>query len=212
MPDRASLIYVHDPMCSWCWGFRPVLTQLRSRLPPQVCFEHLLGGLAADSDQAMPAALQQQLQQTWQQIAKHIPGTRFNFDFWRDCQPRRSTYPACRAVIAARLAGIDDPDRMTLAIQQAYYLRAMNPSDAATLIQLADELGLDSRTFETLLHSEQVDRLLHEEIAAARSIGVQSYPSLVLRTADNGDLPVAIDYLNADAMLATVQTLIAGRA
>ena len=212
MPDRASLIYVHDPMCSWCWGFRPVLTQLRSRLPPQVCFEHLLGGLAADSDQAMPAALQQQLQQTWQQIAKHIPGTRFNFDFWRDCQPRRSTYPACRAVIAARLAGIDDPDRMTLAIQQAYYLRAMNPSDAVTLIQLADELGLDSPTFESLLHSEQVDQLLHEEIATARSIGVQSYPSLVLRTADNSDLPVAIDYLDADAMLTTVQTLIAGRA
>ena len=35
-------------------------------------------------------------------IEGRIPGVRFNFDFWTHCTPKRSTYPACRAVIAAR--------------------------------------------------------------------------------------------------------------
>ncbi|MDH5427723.1 MAG: DsbA family protein, partial [Nitrospirota bacterium] len=24
-----TLIYVADPMCSWCWGFSPVLEEIR---------------------------------------------------------------------------------------------------------------------------------------------------------------------------------------
>ena len=46
--QQATLYYVHDPMCSWCWGFAPVWQEVRERLtdsPVQV--KYLLGGLAA---------------------------------------------------------------------------------------------------------------------------------------------------------------------
>ncbi len=36
---------------------------------------------------------------------------------------------------------------MIHAIQNAYYLRAMNPSDTATLIELAGEIGLNKQQF-----------------------------------------------------------------
>jgi protein-disulfide isomerase-like protein with CxxC motif len=54
-------------------------------------------------------------------------GTEFNFDFWTKCQPRRDTYKACRAVIAASQQNAEEA--MIEAIQKAYYLRAMNPSE-----------------------------------------------------------------------------------
>ena len=28
LPTDAEFVYVGDPMCSWCWGFAPVLDQL----------------------------------------------------------------------------------------------------------------------------------------------------------------------------------------
>ena len=28
MTATRTLIYVHDPMCSWCWGFRPTFERL----------------------------------------------------------------------------------------------------------------------------------------------------------------------------------------
>ena len=30
MPDR-NLVYFADPMCSWCYGFSPVITALAER-------------------------------------------------------------------------------------------------------------------------------------------------------------------------------------
>jgi putative protein-disulfide isomerase len=31
----ARLIYVMDPMCSWCWGFAPVMTALAAEAEKQ---------------------------------------------------------------------------------------------------------------------------------------------------------------------------------
>ena len=33
IPEDAVLVYVHDPMCSWCYGFRPTWVGLRAILP-----------------------------------------------------------------------------------------------------------------------------------------------------------------------------------
>ena len=179
-PDTLTLYYVHDPMCSWCWAFRPLLEQIEAHLPPRVVLRRLLGGLAPDSDEPMPESMQHYLQGTWRTIQQRVPGTRFNFDFWSRCQPRRSTYPACRAVIAARWQAPQSESVMIRAIQEAYYLRALNPSDEQTLVRLADELGLDYERFATDLVAAETGRQLQQEIAQARAMGGDSFPSLIL--------------------------------
>lgn len=209
MPDTFDLVYVHDPMCSWCWGFRPALQALRSRLPSEVHFRPLLGGLAKDSAEPMPLELQTKLQQTWHRIIERIPGTEFNFDFWSSCKPRRSTYPACRAVIAARHLDAQKEDAMILGIQQAYYLRAMNPSDTETLVRLAAELGLDQQAFEHLLSRDFIDETLQSEIGEARALGGTSFPSLILRADYAHYAQVPVDYTKPQKMLDTIESLIA---
>lgn len=140
---------------------------------------YVMGGLAPDSDEPMPAAMRQYLQQTWRTIAERTQ-TEFNFDFWRSCEPRRSTYPACRAVIAAGLQGIANTERMIGAIQHAYYLKGRNPSDCDTLIALAREIGLDADRFGNDLVSQEVEQLLQQDIFWARSVGADGFPSVLL--------------------------------
>ncbi len=101
-----QLYYFHDPMCSWCWGYRPVSDKLFSNLPAEIYLVRVLGGLAPDSNEAMPEELLRAIPGYWRKIEKLL-GTEFNFDFWINCQPRRSTYPACRAVIAASNQGLE---------------------------------------------------------------------------------------------------------
>lgn len=177
---NSRLYYVHDPMCSWCWAFRPVMAQITEALPGGLSLVRLLGGLAPDSDEPMPGQLQDYLQATWRTIEQRVPGTRFNFDFWTHCRPRRSTYPACRAVIAARLQAAETEPAMILAIQQAYYLHAMNPSDDDTLIGLAGEIGLDGVRFARDLNAPATRQQLEQEILLGRSIGAEGFPSLIL--------------------------------
>ncbi len=202
---KATLIYVHDPMCSWCWGFSNVYEQLVDQLPAGIRVRRLLGGLAPDSDVPMPESMQAMLQETWRRIETMIPGKQFNFDFWRQCSPRRSTYPACRAVIAAREQGEQYDPIMTRAIQQGYYQQARNPSDNETLIELAAEIGLDSERFAKQLLDPQTHQKLLDEISSGRSIGLDSFPSLMLERSGQY-LPVLANYTNVDLILNQINT------
>ena len=196
---KNTLIYVHDPMCSWCWGFENTRQKLFAAVSDQVIIKRLLGGLAPDSDDPMPVSTRQMVQSAWYRVAE-VTGAEFNHDFWQECAPRRSTYPASRAVIAARAQGPHFEQLMTAKVQQAYYLQARNPSDDATLIELAEELGLNKSRFAEALNSDFTRQKLQDEIQTARSIGVDSFPSLVLE--QRGRLhPIRIDYNNLDRML-----------
>lgn len=186
-----KLIYILDPMCSWCWAFAPVIDKLKETYP-EIPVLSVMGGLAPDSDEPMPAQLQQTIQSTWQTISERT-GTTFNHNFWKNCQPRRSTYPACRAVLAAENLKGNFGSKMTLAIQRAYYLYAQNPSDSSTLINLAVELGLDKEQFSSLLNSTEIEQQLQQHLAFAQKLAAQGFPSLYLVT-DKETIPISQGY------------------
>ena len=151
--------------------------------------------------------MRQRIEQTWHRIEESVPGTRFNFDFWQQCTPYRSTYPSCRAVIAAAMQGAQYDRAMTRAIQHAYYQQARNPSETATLVALAAELGLDVERFTEALRSGEVEQRLQQQLQLASSIGADSYPSLILASGKS-HWPVSIDYNDPAPMLDTLLFLL----
>lgn len=187
-------------MCSWCWGFRPVLEQVKQALPGSIEVRYVLGGLASDTDLPMPQAMQNTIRETWERIQHEVPGTEFNYDFWTKCSPRRSTYPACRAIIACRMQQPELESEMLLSIQQAYYLLAKNPSDLDVLVGLAEQLGLDTRQFVDDIQSEVCQKILLEEIEFCREINITSFPSLVLKQGKSYT-SLEIDYNNSKKIL-----------
>lgn len=196
----STLYYVHDPMCSWCWGLRPVWQQVQQALAGKVEVRYILGGLAPDTDQPMPEEMQRNIQDTWKTIQQEIPGTEFNYDFWTRCRPRRSTYPACRAIIACRMRQPQLEGEMLLLIQQAYYLQAENPSDLDVLISLAEKLGLDEKQFADDIQSELCQNTLLKEIEFCRDINISSFPGLVLKQGKSYT-SIDIDYNNSKKIL-----------
>jgi putative protein-disulfide isomerase len=173
-----TLYHVHDPMCSWCYAFKPTLDELRKNLDSNIKIQHVVGGLAKHSDEIMPKDIQDKIQNIWYEIEKTV-GTKFNHDFWDKCLPRRSTYLACQATMLARYENKED--EMIEAIQKAYYQNAQNPSDASTLIKLAKQIEMDEKKFEEDLKSEKIENDLQNELNFRRSIQVRAFPSLVLK-------------------------------
>ena len=196
----ATLYYVHDPMCSWCWGYRSSWEALKAELPASVSVRYLVGGLAPDCDEPMPLALRVKIKAIWHQI-QDLLGTEFNFDFWTANTPRRSTFIACRAVLAAgkQQAG----EAMMKAIQEAYYLRAMNPSNRHILVELAGELNLDTVAFAAELDSSDNQAEFAHEREKAMRFGINGFPSLVLES-DNGFRLIDIDYQDHRVSLAQI--------
>jgi putative protein-disulfide isomerase len=154
----------------------------------------------------MPTDMQVKLKSIWQKIQQTVPGTPFNFEFWEKCAPRRSTYAACRAVIAARRQNPAFEENMILAIQQAYYLQARNPADRSTLIELAHEIGLDRALFSVDLESPAVQEALLNEIEMTRKLDVKGFPTLLLEKA-GVFTPIQHDYKEVKAVLHQVKRL-----
>lgn len=201
-----TLYYLHDPMCSWCWGYRPVWDELQQSLPSSIVVEYVVGGLAPDSNKAMPLAQQQMIKNHWQSIESKL-GTRFNYDFWTENTPRRSTYNACRAVIAAHKQGCQLA--MIDAIQRGYYLRALNPSDLPVLINLAEDLhqqyagNFDREQFTVDISSAETEHELIRQVSLARTLSKQGFPSLVLEHCGRRQL-IPIDYGDHQHTLADI--------
>lgn len=208
-----KLYHVYDPMCAWCWAYQPAWGEIKEALKDKVKIVYVLGGLARDSDVPMPDTMQKQISGYWKNIENKV-GTQFNHDFWTNNTPRRSTYPSCRAVLAARTQG--EEESMLTAIQHAYYLNALNPSDNDVLIGLAKQIDLDVEKFTKQFLSEQNKTALLNEIKFARSIGGNSFPSLFIEIAqDTGAVakeqkdiyPIQIDYLNASKTIEEILNL-----
>jgi putative protein-disulfide isomerase len=200
--SSCALYYVGDPMCSWCWGFAPVLAQVEENLVDRMELRYVMGGLARDSDEPMPNEMQQYIRHHWESVAART-GAQFNWDFWTQNQPRRSTYPACRAVLAAALQ--DAGPQMFHAIQHAYYLQARNPSLLPTLVELAGELSLDSESFARDIVSPGIEEQLQEDFNLRRRLQATAFPSLILEKNTTCSW-IARGYEDAAAVLERLRT------
>ena len=199
-----TLYYIHDPMCSWCYAFKPTLDELRKKLNSNIKIINVVGGLAKHSNEVMPKDVQEKIENIWYEI-KRVVGTKFNHDFWKKCIPRRSTYLACQATILARYENKED--EMIEAIQNAYYLNAQNPSDASTLIMLAKQIGMDEKKFEEDLKSDKIEEDLQNELNFRRSLNVKNFPSLILKYKKEL-YPINIKYNDYKSMLEQINDMV----
>ncbi|RKZ54464.1 MAG: DsbA family protein [Candidatus Parabeggiatoa sp. nov. 3] len=217
---KQTLYYVHDPMCSWCYAFKSVLKKLRdnlqttfqvkvsrSELLPEIHFQTVIGGLAPDTKEVMPEDIQKKVQHAWRSIEQKCPEIRFNFDFWHKTTPIRSTYPACRALLAAKQQGLQFEQRMLEAIQTAYYQDAQNPALDETLFACDQKIGLQSSQFKQDYTSALIEQQLQAELQLTRKLNVSSFPSLRLEVGTSV-WPIAIDYRDEYHILEEIESLL----
>ncbi|MCK5830242.1 MAG: DsbA family protein [Methylococcales bacterium] len=202
--ENNTLYYIYDPMCSWCYAFESVLCLLQEQLPIDILDKPVLGGLATDSNIPMPIETQTMVRQAWHKIENTVKNVKFNFDFWRQNTPYRSTYPACRAVLAAESQSSELGSLMRKKIQHAYYQDAKNPSLNNILIDCARELGLDVKQFSSDLINPAINEKLIEHIMFSRKLGVSTYPSLRLILI-NKIYTIPIDYNDVSPILNSIK-------
>jgi len=198
-----SLIYIGDPMCSWCYGFGVPLGQLLAS-HPDLPVQLVLGGLRAYNTQVMDAALKAKLRQAWAGVAQRSgqpfsPALLEREDFIYD------TEPACRAVVTVREHAPHLALAMYHAIQQAFYAAGRDVTKAAVLGEIWDEVH--GRTKEAWGHinflrdfeSEAMRLRTRDDFAQAGRFGVQGFPAL-LAMADGRTQVLAHGYADVDVL------------
>lgn len=181
--QRDTLIYIGDPMCSWCYGFGPELDKIKAAFP-ETPFEMVMGGLRAGGTETM-LELKDFLKDHWLEVNK-ATGQPFNYAILSQSEVLYDTEPACRAVI---VAGMLDPKikyEYFKAVQVSFYFHNTLPNDDDTYVQLAAKFGLDPEVFHKLYKSKQSKLDAYSEFELAQKMGVQGFPSLIAKI--NGKL------------------------
>ncbi|MEM9895321.1 MAG: hypothetical protein AAF789_03035 [Bacteroidota bacterium] len=99
---KTEIIYVGDPMCSWCWGISPELKKLQEALPRnRVSFKILVGGLRPGGGDRWDAQMKFFLRDHWEHVSE-MSGQVFNYNLLELDHFNYDTEPSCRAMVAAR--------------------------------------------------------------------------------------------------------------
>lgn len=175
-PDR--LLYVMDPMCSWCWGFAPVVQALAEQAAAAgVPLQLVLGGLRRERAALDPAARVRILSH-WQAVNAST-GQLFNFN---DALPEGFVYdtePACRALVTAR--GLDEQSVWPLLelIQEAFYAEGRDVTRAQVLVELAERAGIPRIEFAAAFDSVEAAEATAADFTWVQDLGISGFPTLL---------------------------------
>ena len=173
------LWYFADPMCSWCWGFTPVIEALRDEYHDRMKIALVLGGLRHDTA-PMTATQRDDTLHHWRAVQART-GQTFRFD---NALPEGFVYdtePACRAVATA--GGIEPSLTFPLfkAIQEAFYSGGRDVTQPGVLAELAAGLGVDGKTFVRDFESDAARARTQAHFRQARQAGVRGFPTLIMQ-------------------------------
>lgn len=174
------LWYFADPMCSWCWGFSPVVEALRDEYRERMKIALVLGGLRPGETAPMTAARRADILHHWHAVHART-GQPFRFDGALPDGFVYDTEPASRAVVA--VGGLDPAliFAMFRAIQSAFYAEGRDVTQPDMLAELAAELGVDAARFLAAWGSEDAHRKTRAHFKQARQAGVSGFPTLIVQ-------------------------------
>ena len=196
-----NLIYVGDPMCSWCYGFAAPLDELladpQGTAPLQLAL--VMGGLRPFTAEPIAPARADELVGHWHHVAQasgqpfvdapntamHQPG--FIYD----------TEPASRATVAVRSLWPQQVWRYFKAVQHAFYAEGRNVVEPAVLADLAEQLGLPRTEFANAFASQAMRDATLQDFQQSQAWGIRGFPTLVAEHGDHlhlvgsGFMPIA---------------------
>lgn len=200
--DTTELIYVGDPMCSWCWGIAPELDALVAS-HPEIPLRIVVGGLRPGPNaQTVDAAMADMLTHHWQAVEERT-GQPFDRSLFDELGWLYDTEPACRAVVVMRELAPHETFRFFKRIQRAFYAEGEPVWDATTFAGLIDGFDVDPEEFLTHFNGEVAVKQTWEDFSLSRSWGINGFPTVVLRVGNTGTI-IARGYAPADAMAAAI--------
>ncbi|OUJ75434.1 DsbA family protein [Hymenobacter crusticola] len=188
--DLPELLYIYDPLCSWCYGMTPVIQRIQAEFEGRINVSVLNGGMVTGEQVGPIRAKWPQLETALPELAR-ITGARFGEAFRTLGQQGdyvlNSELP-CRALVVFRQLDVTQNRAVHFAhaIQQALFEDGKDLNDPATYNALVAPYGIEAEAFQQLLATAQ--KAVRQEFAAVAQIGVKGFPTSILRLGNQGYL------------------------
>ena len=220
------LIAFVDPMCSWCYGFSPVLRAIEKTYGDTMPVRLVMGGLRPGNTKPMQDKDKAMIREHWEHVEK-ASGQPFDYTFFDRNGFIYDTDPAARAVVLMRgaiekliSATAETPDEVAHgpgfprphlaldlmeAIQTAFYAQNRDVTQFGVLAEIAARFGVNEAAFIKALASEEARSETWTDYAIAQRTGAYGFPTLIAGYGDERPwVLVTKGYQPAEAVLANL--------
>lgn len=182
--SHKRVIYVGDPMYSWCYGIAPVVEALQHYCDQQgIAFEMIVGGLRSGGRAQWNQNFREFLAQEWQKIAIKT-GQQFRFEILDLDYFDYNTEPSCRAIVTAKMLLAPDNQKVLIhflsALQKKFYFENEDPKDPQFYQSICIELDMDFDLFKQTFESDNAKEKTSAEFQYRSELGVNSFPSFLM--------------------------------
>lgn len=214
LKEQVKLIFVGDPMCSWCYGFGKEMESIVESVPG-IDVQIVVGGMAAGATTVLDDAGKMFRLKHWARV-EELSGAEFNRDA---LMARRNfvydTEPVCRAIVAARIIAPDaDLLKVFRAFQRAFYVEGLDTTNGKVLstigIRALAAQGFEgtAETFYDVWASEDAIRATRADFALTQRLGVTGFPTLFVEY--QGKIgKLSSGFAKAEAITAALKSLAA---
>lgn len=183
------LVYVADPMCSWCWGFSPVVEAIEQRFGDELPIRVILGGLRPGTTEPMTDAAKAEIRNHWQHV-EEASGQPFDRGFFDRAGFVYDTEPSSRAVVVMRRHGMATALAGLRRIHAAFYAGNRDVTTLDELAPIAADLGLDEAGFRADWDSDAARQETAQDFAIAQRSGIRGFPTLLAGSGKDGDYAI----------------------
>lgn len=196
----AQLVYFADPMCSWCWGFKPSLMAILEKYGSGLPLRMIMGGLRPGTTRIMDHEQKTTIRQHWEHVAE-ASGQPFKFDFFDRTDFIYDTEPACRAIVAGGKLAPEYVLGLLIAIQEGFYAENRDVTDPEVLADLSVDAGFDRDEFLEVFDNTETEQATQDGFQIAKDIGVTGFPTLLIGEDDTGYDLITAGFQKPDAVV-----------
>ncbi len=180
-----KLIYIGDPMCSWCWGFSPVIQALAEQCLGRGDVSIVVGGLHPGTTEVQDQERKDFLRHHWKEVNQYS-GQPFSFGLLDRDDFTYDTEPACRAVVIVKeIRGDIEALHFFSKLQHAFYVKNDDITQQDILTKIAEDSGIDCGIFSKRLLSEEMKRATIADFDFSRRLGATGFPTVLVKD-ENG--------------------------
>lgn len=222
MPETATTVastdrhflYVADPLCSWCYGFAPIMDKLASHFAGRLPVRVIMGGLRAGNTKAMRAEDKAYIKDAWTRVAA-ASGQSFDHAFFEREGFVYDTEPACRAVVTVREWGqgaAATPLAFKARISEAFYGHNRDVTNPDVVVAIAEEAGFDGADFRARFLSDDIKNTTFRDFLTSQEMGVRGFPMLAAGTEAGGYALVTNGFRPIDGLVEALEGWLANGA
>ncbi len=210
MEFNNKIIYVGDPMCSWCWGisndFEKLIKYYQDDFPPIM----LMGGLSPGNTEPMDQKTKDFIRHHWDEVHKRTKQP-FNYDILNeDVEFIYDTEIPSRVVIIYRELYPETTFEFFKAVQKAFYVENKDTNKIDTYLEILEKFPHDIPDFKTKFHDETYKKKAYHDFGIASNMGITGFPTVVLGF-NNQLFALAIGYCSFEKMKERLESITANQ-